>query len=106
MTIKNEIKKPRGRPRGSSGSTIRAVTVITNELARSLDILKTDHNTTLAELLAIEFQESPSRVLTAVSRYLPKEINVAVGPSNPFLEAIQEINTNIIDITPSEVKKD
>ena len=104
MKLKNTNKNPVGRPRGSSGATIRAVTVITNELAQSLEILRTDYDTSLAHLLAREFTDSPSRVLTAISRYLPKELNLtANGPQNPFIDALKSINDNIIEVSADPI---
>jgi len=89
--LKNIPKRSRGRPKGSSSATIRAISIITNELAESLEILN-KRGKSLAECLADEFEQSPSRVLTAVSRYLPQKIELDVKDNNPFIQSLREVN--------------
>ena len=91
----DEIKKRgRGRPKGASQRTLAPITIITQELTKSLEILNS-RGKSLAFCLADEFEQSPSRVLTAVSRYLPTQIQLDVNETNPFLQSLREINDRI-----------
>ena len=100
-----ELKnKARGRPKGSSNRTIAPITIITQELTKSLEILN-DRGKSLAHCLADEWEQSPSRVLTAVSRYLPTKIELAVDEGNPFLQSLREINDRIDTVKTIEHEK-
>ena len=91
----DEIKKRgRGHPPGASKRTLAPITIITQELTKSLEILD-QRGKSLAYCLADEFEQSPSRVLTAISRYLPTKIELDVKETNPFLQSLREINDRI-----------
>ena len=95
--INKNKKRGRGRPVGSSARTLNVVAQIGTAINEAIHILPEKYGVTLPEVLAESFKTNPTATLQAISRYLPQNINLNVGPDNPSTTALKEINEKIID---------
>jgi hypothetical protein len=92
---KQIIKRPRGRPKGTS-PTFSSVILVRNSIKEAIDECE-KRGRPLPQLIADEMIETGqvSRVLGNLARFLPAELNISVG--NDFSTALQEVEQRMAE---------
>jgi len=98
------VKRKPGRPKGAVNKNgYHIVRAIRSSLDEALGLLDAK-GTPLSDILARELNDNPAQTLAAISRFLPKEIDVAVTPGGTYLDALKHVQvaleTKTIDALP------
>jgi|TARA_R100000664_G_C2691834_1_gene95641 hypothetical protein len=91
-----------GRPKGS-GQGQQVVARVRMALEDALGILETEKNTSLAELLANELYENPSKCLNALGKFVPTDVSVE-HRGNLFMAALTEVAASMEQIQEQDEK--
>ena len=70
-------------------------------LEDALGILETEKNTSLAELLANELYENPSKCLNALGKFVPTDVSVE-HRGNLFMAALTEVAATMEEMITEE----
>ena len=89
-----------GRPKGS-GQGQQVVARVRMALEDALGILETEKNTSLAELLANELYENPSKCLNALGKFVPTDVSVE-HRGNLFMAALTEVAATMEEMKTEE----